>query len=675
MLSLGLAAMCRLQRWLAKCAVSLKLRTTLSGIAVLVLGVMLITVVLVQRAEHDMLVNRRDSELHETARVAAVISSRVVELQLALRLVVHQIDATRLHDRATLERLLMDRVLLRSMFGNVFIATPDGHVRAYADRDGVREATFGVSDRTYFQQTVSEARPIVSEALPSRAIAEPVVVLTYPLQGNKGIAAVLGGALRLASGDLLAHVLQYQGRDDQDTLLVVSDLQGRILAHPDPALVLQPLEREPRLESAWAGWLAMRSPLEPAGVTVEMPGAVVSVAAVSGPQWLVWRVLPEQEFLRPLHQARRHALAWAAVMVVAASLVLLLLTTWQLRPLHALARRAQRLFDTDIDPHADWPKSGGEIGHLARVLRHVSAERAQLETFNTDLMKRLQLVMATAPVGIAFTRAHRFELVNAEFCRLLGYPAQELAGTAVAGIGLPEQALDGLMRRVVRALREDRPYKGEWRLWRADGSAFWAEIGAQAADPADAAQGLIWTVVDIDARVAARTQLQWAAHHDPLTGLANRAAFEQRLKRVFAARPHSMPAVLVAIDLDHFKPINDSAGHAAGDAMLKAVAQALRSCVRTSDLVARLGGDEFVLLLEHCPLERALPIADIMCSTVAGIELPWEGRMLRVGASAGVAALQADMMEVAHWLRAADRACYSAKDAGRGQARAASLAA
>ena len=350
-------------RWLqhgsAKFVASLKLRTTLSGIVALILGIALITVVLVQRAERDTLASRRDSELHETARVAAVLSSRVVELQQVLRLVAGQIEASRLHDRAALERFLADRVVLRGMFGNVFIATPDGRVRAYAERDGVQVSTFGVGDRTYFQQTLAEGRPVVSEALPSRAIPEPVVVLTHPLQGPKGVHGVIGGALRLVSGDLLARVLQYQGDNDQDALLVVSDLQGRILAHPDPGLVLQPLERDPRLEGAWAGWVAMRSPLEPAGVTVERPDAVVSVAAVSGPQWLVWRVLPQKELLGPLHQARRHALAWAAVMVVATSLVLSLLTAWQLRPLHALARRAQRLFDTDVDPHAGWPTAGG----------------------------------------------------------------------------------------------------------------------------------------------------------------------------------------------------------------------------------------------------------------------------------------------------------------------------
>ncbi|WP_298233034.1 diguanylate cyclase [uncultured Azohydromonas sp.] len=661
----------RLQRWSAQSGGSLKLRTTLSGIVALILGILLTTVVLVQRAERDTLASRRDSELHEAAHTAAVLSSRMVELQQALRLAAGQIDASWLHDRAALERFLMTQAVLRNLFGNIFVATPDGHVRAYAERDGVHAPAINVRDRTYFQQTLAEGRPVVSEALDSRVVPEPVVVLAHPLQGAKGVDGVIGGALRLVSGDLMAHVLHYQGPDDQSALLVVSDLQGRILAHPDPSLVLQPLEREPRLEGAWAGWEAMRSPLEPAGITVEVPGAVVSVAAVSGPQWLVWRVLPEENLLGPLHQARRQALDWAAVIVLLASLVLLLLTTWQLRPLRALARRAQRLFDTGVDPHAGWPEAGGEIGHLTRVLRHVGAERVQLEASNAELMKRLQSVMAAAPVGIAFTRAQRFELVNAELCRLLGYPAQALSGAAVAGIGLPQQALDSLLRRVGRALHVGRPYRGEWQLRRADGSTFWAEISAQAANPADTAQGLIWTVVDIDARVATRTRLQWSAHHDPLTGLANRAAFEQRLHQVFGARPRSMPAALVAIDLDHFKPINDSAGHAAGDAMLKAVATAICSCVRAGDLVARLGGDEFMLLLERCPGERALPIANAVCAAVAGIELPWEGRTLRVGASAGVAALQADMTEVAHWLRAADRACYDAKGAGRGRARAA----
>jgi diguanylate cyclase (GGDEF)-like protein/PAS domain S-box-containing protein len=295
----------------------------------------------------------------------------------------------------------------------------------------------------------------------------------------------------------------------------------------------------------------------------------------------------------------------------------------------------------------------------------------QLEEFNADLLQRLECVMAAAPVGIAFTRHERFELVNAEFCCLLGRQPGELVGQSLDLLGIEQGARQTLLCRVYRAFLNDGRYSGEWQLQRADGSRFWAQLRVQPARAGEPALGLIWSVLDISTQVAARMQLEWSAYHDALTGLANRAAFERQVCKVFAARPLSIPAVLVAVDLDHFKPINDGAGHAAGDAMLKAVAAAICSCVRAGDLVARLGGDEFVLLLERCSPGRALSIANAVCAAVAAIELPWEEQVLRVGASAGLATLQAEMTEVAHWLKAADRACYDAKAAGRGQARTA----
>lgn len=301
---------------------SLKLRMTVTGIVALVLGIFLATLVLVRHAEHDTLAERRQRETEETARTAAVLSSRVVTLQNTLRIVAAQIDERTLHDAAALGRFMTDQAVLRDMFSNVFAAAPDGQVRIYATRDGVQPVRFSVADRPHFRQTLAEGRPIISQALPSRAVPEPVIVLTYPLRNARGLYGVIGGALWLASGDLMAQALQYQG-DGRGTLLVVSDAQGRILAHPDGSRVLQPLSSEPRLAGAWAEWLRMRSPLEPAGLSLELPGEVVSMAAVSGPQWLVWRALPANEVLAPLHDARRRALQWAAAMVAVAGLVLL----------------------------------------------------------------------------------------------------------------------------------------------------------------------------------------------------------------------------------------------------------------------------------------------------------------------------------------------------------------
>jgi diguanylate cyclase (GGDEF)-like protein/PAS domain S-box-containing protein len=279
--------------------------------------------------------------------------------------------------------------------------------------------------------------------------------------------------------------------------------------------------------------------------------------------------------------------------------------------------------------------------------------------------------MAAAPVGICFTRDKRFVLVSAEFCRLFGRSEADLLGQPASSIYASNEDYQALGAQVHEAFDAYRPYLGEWQMLRADGSRFWGQLRGRPVSEGDPSAGTIWTIADISEQVAAREQLEWSATHDVLTGLANRKLFSQRLARVVDALPRSLPAEVVMIDLDHFKPINDCAGHAAGDAMLKAVAAAITSRVRASDLVVRLGGDEFALLLERCPHETALRIAENVRQAINGIALSWEGQTLHVGASLGVASLTAETTSVDGWLAAADAACYAAKAAGRGAVRAA----
>jgi diguanylate cyclase len=313
-------------------------------------------------------------------------------------------------------------------------------VRIFVDESSTQHPLLNVADRDYFRRTLRERLPIVSAPLPSRLSGQPVIIFTFPLENAKGVF----GALRLSSLDLL----------------VVTDSRGRILAHPERDRLLQSLSAEPRLASAFRQWVAAGSAVEPSGLRLAQPMEVVSAAGVAGPDWMIWRATPEAALLAPLRSARAQALAWAAGLVGLMSALMLVLLWWLLRPLTLLEHRAQNLFNAAGDPHAGWPEGAGEIGRLARVLRHVGAERAQLE---------------------------------------------------------------------------------------------------------------------------------WMATHDALTGLANRMELEQRLERVVRALPRSMPAAVVVIDLDHFKPINDTSGHTAGHSMLKAVAAAITSHVRASDLVVRLG--------------------------------------------------------------------------------------
>ncbi|MDP3822309.1 MAG: diguanylate cyclase [Burkholderiales bacterium] len=656
--------------WLLAAFGSLKLRITLGAIAGLVLGVGLSTAGLVRQAERDTLSAQRYREMSEAVRTAAVLSRRVVDLQVALQATAARLDAATLADDARLAAFMESQPVLRGLFANVFATGADGRMRVYADSSGVRRPEVNLSDRSYFKLTVEERRAIVSEPMPGRVMSEPVIVFTAPLLADARVYGVFGAALRLASRDLLADLSD--GVDAEGgAVTLVTDTQGRILAHPSRTRLLQSLATEERLSQAFAHWVEAGSAAEPAGMNLAQADELVSAAGVAGTDWVVWRVVPQAELLAPLRAARRQALLWATVLIVIVSLSTLLLLWWLLRPLTQLEHRAQHLFDGSQDAHAGWPEVGGELGRLARVLRHVGAERAQLETFNTGLLQKLGSVMGAAPVGICFTRAQRFELVSAEFCRLFGRDEHEFVGQPTRLIYASNADFEAVGPQVSKAFAAGEPYVGEWEMLRADGTRFWACLRGSPVDKIERSAGTIWTINDIGEQVAERARLEWSATHDVLTGLANRKALDHRLQAVFEAMPRSVPAGIVMIDLDHFKPINDSAGHAAGDAVLKAVAAAIVSQVRASDLVVRIGGDEFALLLERCAPEVAMRIADNVRAAIAGLALPWQERVLRVGASVGVASLAAETRDAASWLADADAACYAAKASGRDTVRAA----
>jgi diguanylate cyclase (GGDEF)-like protein len=166
----------------------------------------------------------------------------------------------------------------------------------------------------------------------------------------------------------------------------------------------------------------------------------------------------------------------------------------------------------------------------------------------------------------------------------------------------------------------------------------------------------------IKARQQARHELERRATHDSLTGLMNRAGFEQELERVVV--PRVAGQVLVYFDLDRFKAVNDAAGHAAGDRLLVGVARIVRECVRNDDVCGRIGGDEFCVLLQQCPLPLGTQIATRIKERIHEYQLGWGGEKYSVGASVGVVSA-ASAEDAPSLLRLADAACYAAKNAGR----------
>jgi len=161
-------------------------------------------------------------------------------------------------------------------------------------------------------------------------------------------------------------------------------------------------------------------------------------------------------------------------------------------------------------------------------------------------------------------------------------------------------------------------------------------------------------------------QHSWEATHDPLTGLINRRGFEQRLiEAIVSCQDSNQQHALCYLDLDQFKLVNDTAGHAAGDELLRQITTLLQKGVSANDTLARLGGDEFGLLLTECPLSQAAKIAEQLKDLVHQFRFIWDSKTFIIGVSIGVVALNhtsKDLMEV---MGAADAACYVAKGKGR----------
>jgi len=181
-------------------------------------------------------------------------------------------------------------------------------------------------------------------------------------------------------------------------------------------------------------------------------------------------------------------------------------------------------------------------------------------------------------------------------------------------------------------------------------------------------QGILITLEDITQQVEMESRLVYQANHDVLTNLINRREFEVRLKRfVDKAYLSNREGALFFMDLDRFKPVNDTAGHAAGDKLLTQIAGILTHHVRDRDTVARVGGDEFGIILENCPMDKAIDIANEIRQHIEGYTFVYQEKMFNIGISIGVAPIDGKQTDIESIINAADHACQSAKNLGRNQ--------
>ena len=180
--------------------------------------------------------------------------------------------------------------------------------------------------------------------------------------------------------------------------------------------------------------------------------------------------------------------------------------------------------------------------------------------------------------------------------------------------------------------------------------------------------GVVMVFHDVTANRELTRQMSWQVAHDKLTGLASRQEFERRLDHLVAeAHGSGSQHALLYLDLDNFKIVNDTSGHLAGDELLKQLAFLLTEHMRRNDILGRLGGDEFGALLENCPLDKAIAIAEKLRETASEFRFAWGGKTFEVGVSIGLVMVGQETVSLAEAMSAADVACYAAKESGRNQ--------
>jgi diguanylate cyclase len=519
-----------------------------------------------------------------------------------------------------------------------------------------------IAGRDYFRHVQGFRRPHVSEPYVEEESGTPRILVIEPLLDDQGrFLGILGGNLSLHDSDAFLDPLRHFG-DPGHVLLV--NAAGRIISHPDRERLMQPVpdtERLALLDLALDGW-------EGSGVGEQLDGqpALMAFRQVWPAGWVVGGFQPLSQVQAPIQRYTRE-LRWVGL----ATLVLMLPLLWwllgqALAPLYRLERQIEGVARGEAE-RLTLPTSLHELRQVAEAFNRLEARRREALASREAREAFLQAVLASSPVGMFLAdMSGRVNYVNPALEAISGFnPAGRRRSEWVRHVHAADRR--EFVERWRRTLQSGEQAPHRYRFQRDDGSLLWLEVQASRVELGEIPLGFVGLVQDITERHERETRQRWEAEHDPLTGCLNRRGFELRLEEACTRhrRESDLTLSLILLDLDHFKLVNDTAGHGAGDVLLKRIGSLLQEAVRQQDAVARLGGDEFALLLPACPLRQAREIAERVRERIAQLDLRVDGQRLRVTASLGVSRLERQDCDGMALVKRADRASYHAKRQGR----------
>lgn len=317
-----------------------------------------------------------------------------------------------------------------------------------------------------------------------------------------------------------------------------------------------------------------------------------------------------------------------------------------------------------------WGNSDGEMVRMAGT--HVDiTEQKELESTLYEERERALVTLSSIGDGVITTDANGLiTFLNPIAEKLTGWQNEDADGRTLEEVYpiIDENERTPIENLVEHCLREERVINLGYQTLLINREGKEIAISDSAAPIRNESGQIIGVVLvfhDVSVSRQLQRKIEYQAMHDNLTGLWSRTAFDQELEKHVGLALNGMGEhVLIYIDLDQFKVVNDTVGHVAGDELLKQVATLLLSHTRESDMLARLGGDEFGLLMKGCDVDHGLNTAEQLRSSLADFPFAWEERHFQIGASFGIVEINSDLPDP-NALSLADLACYSAKEQGR----------
>lgn len=658
---------------------SIKTKVTLVATGTFAVLLALLAALQAYQVERDMSEVLGKAQFALVSGIAGEVDVKLRTAQQALILASGAIPSTAVGNHRELMRILEGQPTLQLTFDSLLVLGRNGSVLLGLPAVGIRGPS--AADREYFQRTIKERTPVISEPFAGTVIGQPVVVLTEPILDARGeVALVLAGTLHLLRPNLLGEVNNRRvGKTGTFALLgrnrtiILSGDSSRVMTQGPPPGV------SPYFDNATSGQEGWELGLSGRGVK-----ALFSYAQLATVPWVLTSTLPVAEAYAPIAAAQKRIVAVTGALILVLAPLIWLGTLYLTRPLLLLHDAIRRIRN---DPGAipDVPvRSRDEIGELAGDFAALIGERAEAAAALRKSEQQLSLALESSRLALFDWNVATGEVFLSEQWAVIlgGKPAPTRSSFAALEERVHPEDRVALGRLIHDALTGASPhYRAEHRVRTNDGGWVWIQSNGEvtARDANGRALRFVGTNADVSERkrseeelMESRAELERAARHDSLTGLPNRRLLTDRLDQALArARRSGQWMALLCLDLDHFKAINDTLGHVAGDALLVAFAERLNGCVRESDTVARLGGDEFVILLQDM---RHPGDAEVIARKIIEAmrrEFQVESRRLRSTTSIGVASTRGES-SAQDLLKRADAALYQAKGAGRNRFRLAS---